>query len=269
MERAIGLLYLSLLALAAPTMSGDTSAFVPSRASVQAVAFEGEELVYEVSWTIFKLGTIRIRLGVDGNAEARIDSYEGLSVVDLHSVQFSVMDSLFFSRACRSLDKREEVWAGLNYEYDIPGRRLVVHEMVQKDLKGTPENVRARDTIALASPHFIDGLSIAYFPRAFIHTARTVQVPTVLYGKMGVTTFYFTRERTTETIDAVEGDIRVIEVHGNTSVEGIFGMTGDFTGWFSDDAAAVPIKGKLEVLIGSVTVELVGWKRGSWSPPLE
>jgi hypothetical protein len=46
-------------------------------------------------------------------------------------------------------------------------------------------------------------------------------------------------------------------------------MTGEFTGWFSDDEAAVPIKGKLNVLLGSVTVELIQWKRDSWSPPLE
>jgi hypothetical protein len=59
----------------------------------------------------------------------------------------------------------------------------------------------------------------------------------------------------------------VVEVHGNTSAVGVFGMTGEFTGWFSDDEAAVPIKGELKVLLGTVTVELIGWKRSGWSPP--
>jgi hypothetical protein len=44
-------------------------------------------------------------------------------------------------------------------------------------------------------------------------------------------------------------------------------MTGDFVGWFSDDAAAVPIKGKLKVLLGNVTVELIRWNRKGWNPP--
>jgi hypothetical protein len=121
--------------------------------------------------------------------------------------------------------------------------------------------------LSLPDTKFIDGLSIGFFPRRFVQATQTVVVPTVLYGKMGKTTFWFTHNVVEEEIDALDHPVRVVEVEGTTDVEGIFGMTGDFTGYFSDDAVGVPIKGKLKVLIGTVTVELMKWNRKGWSPP--
>jgi hypothetical protein len=115
---------------------------------------------------------------------------------------------------------------------------------------------------------FVDGLSIAFFPRRFIHRNVSVVVPTVLYGKMGKTTFHFSQKKTTETLEVLDRPVRMVEIEGTTSVVGIFGMTGDFRGWFSDDEAAVPLKGRLRVLLGSVDVELIRWKRTGWNPPI-
>jgi hypothetical protein len=67
----------------------------------------------------------------------------------------------------------------------------------------------------------------------------------------------------------VDSPVRVIEVEGTTTVEGIYGMTGGFRGWFSDDSAAVPIKGRLKVLLGEVEIELTTWNRKGWNPPTE
>ena len=60
--------------------------------------------------------------------------------------------------------------------------------------------------------------------------------------------------------------VRVLEVEGSANAVGVYGMTGDFTGWFSDDEAAVLIKGRLKVLLGSVTVELIQWDRKERKP---
>jgi hypothetical protein len=125
-----------------------------------------------------------------------------------------------------------------------------------------------KDTIRLVSRDFVDGLSIAYFPRRYVHTSQSVAVPTVLYGKIGTTTFHFNRRKTEGTLEVLDRPVKMIEVEGTTSAVGIFGMSGEFRGWFSDDSAAVPLKGKLNVLLGNVNVELIRWKRGSWSPPL-
>ena len=231
------------------------------------LAEKGEELLYEVSWTFIKLGTIRIRSFPNYTAQAHIDSYDGLPFVDLHSIHETVMDSGFYSIGSRSVEKKGNEWWGLNYVYDVPAHRLVVEETFQKDTLLPAYSRKVRDTLQLTATRFVDGLSIGFFPRSLIHTSKTLDVPTVLYGKQGITTFRFANKKTTQNIDVEDDPVRVIELEGTTNVEGIFGMTGDFTGWFSDDDAAVPIKGKLKVLIGSVTVELIGWRRAGWNPP--
>jgi len=227
-----------------------------------------EELVYEVKWTFVKLGTIRLKAQPNLSAVAYIDSYDGLPYVDLHAIQYTQMDSALFSKATRSLEKQEKEWAGLDYRYDLAGNRVIVDEIRLQDPGAAPSHRAPKDTLKVTTFSFMDGLSIAYRARALVHTVATAEVPTVLYGKLGTTSFFFPGEHTTIELDAFDQPVRAIEVEGTTTVEGIFGMTGDFKGWFSDDEAAVPLKGRLKVLLGWVNVELVKWERKGWVPPV-
>ncbi len=250
-----------LLPLAATTEQ------IQGRLPSSAIILDGEELVYEVSWTFFKIGTVRLRTSGDYSAVALIDSYDDLPFVDLHSVHYSWMDSSFFSRGSRSVELRENAWWGLDYAYHLPEHQLQVKEIYQTALDSPPQERGTIDTVMLADTSFVDGISIAFFPRARIHTNVPVSVPTVLYGKLGATDFYFDGHKTTESIEALDDPVRVVEVQGATSVVGVYGMTGAFTGWFSDDSAAVPIKGAVKVLLGDVDVEIIQWKRDGWKPP--
>ncbi len=263
-----GLVLCALALCAAPALSPDP-ALPPVNAGAIGVMSHTEDLVYEVRWTLFKLGTIRIETFPDYTAEAYIDSYKGLPFVDLHSVHYCSMDSNFYSRSSRSIDKKNDEWRGMEYVYDLPHRMLTVEEFFRKELTAASYGRKVLDTLHLKSDSVVDGLSIAYLPRSLIQTKQTLNVPTVLYGKLGLTTYRLTGKKTEVDIDAVDRPVRVVELEGSTTAEGLYGMTGEFTGWFSDDSAAVPIKGKLKVLIGNVTVELIGWRRAGWNPPQE
>jgi hypothetical protein len=177
------------------------------------------------------------------------------------------MDSAFFCTNGYSMDKEGDEWNGLAYTPDFQQNVIIVDHFTSKAPTPPLTFQGPKDTLVLKPNSFVDGLSIAFLPRLFVHAAETLAATTLLKGKVGITTFDFTNTRTTESIDALDEPVRVVEVHGSTSAVGVYGMTGDFTGWFSDDSAAVPIKGKLKVLIGSVTVELVQWKRDGWNPP--
>jgi hypothetical protein len=237
------------------------------RISPSSVFADGEDLVYEVSWTFFKIGTIHIKSLGEFKAIAHIDSYEELPFIDLHSVHYAEMDSAFCSRGGYAIDKDNEEWKGLRYAPDQSTKKVAIEQLFQKDATSPPYRREPKDTIQLQSAAFVDGLSIGYFPRLHLNAKRTVHITTLLKGKVGTTTFYFANNRTTESISALDEPVRVIEVEGTTNAVGVFGMTGDFTGWFSDDDAAVPIKGKLKVLLGNVTVELIQWNRKGWKPP--
>lgn len=252
------------------TNDGDTGRTVagPPLARANAIVAEAEELEYEVSWTFISLGTIRLHGKPDRTADAWMDSYENLPYVDLHSVYHSEMDSLLFSRGSQSVDQQEDgSWKGMMYVYDLNNHRVVVEHTKHRTASAPPHALVKRDTLVLPQVRFMDGLSIAYSARALAHSKKSATMPTVLMGKLGETTFYLPGESTTVDLDAVAYPVRAIAVEGTTSVVGIFGMSGDFTGWFSDDGAAVPLKGKLNVLIGSVTVELTRWNRRNWTPP--
>jgi hypothetical protein len=250
-----------------PSFGQDSTKLIPAAPQTAAVVAEGEELVYEVSYAFIKLGTVRLQTFPNYRVRAYIDSYTGQPFVDIHSMSETEMDSSFFSGGSWGIEKKGDSWYGLNYLHDPGDERLFVEETYQKDVQSLPHERQIVDTLLLSSGSILDGLCTVYYPRAMLHSAQSVDVPTILYGKLGTTTFHFARTPVTEPIAALDDPVRVIEVDGKLSMEGIFGLTGDFTAWFSDDSTAVPIKANVKVLIGNVTVELIQWKRAGWRPP--
>jgi hypothetical protein len=95
----------------------------------------------------------------------------------------------------------------------------------------------------------------------------SISYPTVSNEKIGETQFYPLRSRSKVNIDAWKNPIQVVELSGKMQLEGIFGLTGDFKGWFSDDDAAIPITSEMKVILGSVRIELKQWNRKGWNPP--
>ena len=58
-----------------------------------------------------------------------------------------------------------------------------------------------------------------------------------------------------------------MRLDGSTDFISVFGLTGYFEGWFSNDEASIPIVAKMKVIIGNVTLKLKSWKRAGWNPP--
>jgi hypothetical protein len=240
-----------------------------------SVICPGEELVYEVSWLNVKLGQIRLKTSpstnLDGkithHAAAYIDSYEGLPLVDLHAIDHTDMDTLFYSTGFHAMETKGKGWRFETARYDFPHKQVIVEKVLQKERKLSPASPVHFDTVSLSDSFLQDGLSIVYFARANVHRNTTIVVPTLVYGKLGKTRFNFSDETVYEEIDAVKDKkIRVVQFTGKAEFEGLFGFTGDFKGWFSDDSASVPIKAEMKVILGSAKIELIEWKRNGWNP---
>jgi hypothetical protein len=238
------------------------------------VIVEGEDLLYEVSWLMFKLGTIRLKVlkmnpGNDTiryTAGAYIDSYN-IHLADLHSISYTEMDSALFCRNAWSYELRNNEWWVLKHRYEPAHKRLIIEDAWQKEKDSPPYKPSTFDTLAIEG-RLHDGLSILYFARAHVHSQKAIRVPTIVYKKLGKTNLYFTNETSTVEIEAVHAPVEVVEFDGVAEFEGLFGLSGEFKGWFSNDAAAVPMKAKLGVILGSVDIELKEWKRAGWTPPL-
>ena len=231
------------------------------------VFVEGEELVYNVRYGFIDLGQVRIRtIRADRSGgtmvfegKGLIDSYK-VPFVDLHAVYESRIDTGGFSRGFVGRQKDNGQWDVARYAFDYPGRRVLI-------VTGVNDSVIAkRDTLPIATP-YQDGLSLFFYARTRLYSGVKVNVPTLIKEQKVSTTIDFKDEHTSVDLDAVDYPVDVVRFEGNMDFVGIYGLTGAFEGWFSNDDARVPILAKMKVLIGSVTVELMKWTRPGWSPP--
>ena len=252
------------------TMPKPLPASDSSRAPIADSVFQiGEELTYNVSYASFDIGRVRIKLvdtlHRDGRilyrAQAFIDSYKGVPFVNLHSVYENHIDTAGYSRWFFARDKKDDSWLTFIYNFDYASRGVYITEGVWKT-----DSVIRRETIRIDT-FYQDGLSLFYYARTQVLTPQKVNVPTLVMEKKGTTYINFTTERVKEEIDAVKYPLDLVHFTGEAGFVGIFGLTGGFEGWFSNDAARVPILAKMKVLIGNIRIELIEWKRPGWNPP--
>lgn len=229
----------------------------------------GEELTYNVSYGSFDIGRVRIKLlevitrdhATSYKASAYIDSYKGIPFVNLHAVYFSMIDQASYSTWFNARTKDDERWKEWTYVFDYPKSSLFIEEGIWKSIP-----IARRDTLHLDTLSQ-DGLSLFFLARKNVFCRQVMMIPTIVKEKKGNTLINFTVEHGNEEIEAVQYPVDVVHFEGDAKFVGVFGLTGGFEGWFSNDAARVPILAKMKVLIGNIRIELTEWKRTGWVPP--
>jgi hypothetical protein len=239
-------------------------------AAPSGMFFVGERLEYEVSYSIFSLGTVKLEIldtaQKDGvtvfRTKAFMDSYGGVPFVNLHWIFYSEIDPQLYSHFFSGVDNKDTNNVSYsNYSFDYARGRVFVERGIRRQHDST---MKSADTIS--SP-YQDGLSLFYYARGNIHSTETKNVPTFVTEKKVNTYINFTGKKKSTEIDAVKYPVETIEFEGRADFVGIFGLTGGFSGWFSNDEAAVPIVAKMKVILGSVRLELIKWNRPGWVPP--
>lgn len=232
------------------------------------VLVEGEELKYNVRYGPIDIGQVRIvtakKLKAEGAAAfqtfAYIDSYKGIPFVNLRAVFESILDSLFFSRYFVGKSKDGDYYDFARYRYDY-AKNLVAMESGRKDTI-----IEKRDTMKIEG-RTQDGLSLFFYARDQLFSGKKQNIPAIVKEKKVNTFIDFDGRRKIIEQDLIDYPVDCVGFEGKAEFTGIFGLTGDFQGWFSNDDARVPIMAKMKVIIGSVTLELMEWKREGWKPP--
>jgi hypothetical protein len=232
------------------------------------VMAETEDLIYNVRYTFVDLGQVRIRnYGREKKVSfhayetrANIDSYKSIPFVDLHAIFLSTIDSAVYSRAFTGKVKQDDSWDYARYHFEYDRERVLIE-------KGNRDTVVSQwDTLNVKGAQQ-DGLSLFYFAREHLYAGRTLHAPAIVAEKPVNAYINFVNKHDEVEIDAIEYPVDVVYFDGNLDFTGIFGLNGYFEGWFSNDEARIPILAKMKVLIGSVTIELMSWKRQGWTPP--
>lgn len=241
--------------------------------SGRPVLMVGEELEYRVSYSFFNIGIIKTRVTDrwerDGRtvyrAEVFMDSDPALSwLVDLHMLFRGTVDGEAFSYSWLSEDSTSSGVDFRTMEFDYL-RGKMYYAWGRRAHRGA-NVVAGRDTVPIRE-RSVDGMSLLFFARENVRQPRSWRIPTFVDNREGITEIHFRDKREELEIDAVTYPVRTVWFNGTAKFVGVFGLTGGFEGWFSDDEARIPIVGRLKVILGSVKVELIKWKRGSWAPP--
>jgi hypothetical protein len=233
----------------------------------------GEELEYKVSYSFFNIGTIRTTvLGKEERngktvykTSALIDSNPSLSwLVTLHIRFYSEMDGTVYSYKWIEDDSTKKETNYKIFRFDYEKKRAYLE--IGKVLPSGERKPESSDTIAVDAS-CQDGLSLFYYAREHVHQKTPESVPTLIEKKQERTVINFTNKRTSAEADAVDYPVDVVEFDGKADYVGIFGLTGGFRGWFSNDEASVPILARMNVILGSIKIQLVRWNRPGWQPP--
>lgn len=230
--------------------------------------FVGEDLTYIVKYAFLNLGEVRFKVAEKTIINSKtvyktiayIDSYPDVPFVSLHQVYESYIDSsLYPLKFIAKLFNEDTVFV----EYDFIGDSVI--QMYKGKFDGS--NLWL-DSISYTNQRMQDGLSILFYTRLNFGRETTISIPCFVNEKEESTVLNYSTEAEPISIEAIDYDINCRYLNGYTDFVSVYGLTGNFEGWFSNDSLAVPIRAKMNVILGSVSIELIKWNEAIWNPPL-
>lgn len=231
--------------------------------------FPGEELTYSVKYSLLELGEIKFRVlrledrGGRNNfrAIAYIDSRDNIPFVNLHEIYESSYNPGDYSDFFRATQKSSGQGSFTEYVFNYSKGSVRVKKGTLNPFKlGTPEILQVTGPVQ-------DGLSIFYFARSLSGSDRSLRVPCYINEKeVKASIRYYSRVEPIK-ISSIAYRVAAQRIEGNMDFVSIFGLTGDFSGYFTADKYAVPLRAKLKVIIGDIVVELKSWRITGWIPP--
>ncbi|HVO74238.1 MAG TPA: DUF3108 domain-containing protein [Ignavibacteriaceae bacterium] len=228
----------------------------------------GEDFTYLVSYSLVKLGEVRIKI-LDVKETGDVKIYRAAAYMDSYNVPFVTLHQIYestFSQDNRPLKfrgivKGDEYTTFTDYEYDYDKSSIHVKKGKVKPYQLWTDSSTGVDKI------YQDGLSILFFARMNFGKYKSVNVPCFVNEKKVNTKLNYYTDVTDVSIDAVDYDVACLRLDGETDFVSVFGLTGYFQGWFSNDEAVIPIVAEMKVIIGNVRLELIKWNRKGWKPP--
>ena len=239
----------------------------------KSVYMAGEILTYKVSWSIFRLGTIKVQTKLDNNCIEKthiklimhVESNPYLPFISIDEFNESLvkisdgMSRSFFAKHRNNNDKIE-----IHSVYNNTNQRLfftlIDYSNSQPIKRDTLKNI----------PLYVEGPSLFFISRALIQSEKEYNIPTMIDGKIANTYLNFKKNIQIIESDLFTHPIRTRYFEGKAEWEGgtSAGLSGNFSGWLSDDSAAIPIISEMKVLLGSIRLELEHIEHPNWTPPL-
>lgn len=235
--------------------------------SIERAPFKvGEILRYKVKWAFIRLGTVAIRqLPADSTdttaylLEMSVQSAPSLPFIDVNFV-----NQTYLTVASQSIT-RETIISGRDpsektvYWSDSSNHQIVMEDSVKGKLV-------KKDSVRSETPCY-DALGLLMLSRGLIGSGLSLTLQTLNDYHINPTEVSFPDEVEEIEVAALDHPIRSRRVEGVAKWVGssFAGMSGPFQGWISDDEAAIPLKAKVEIFLGSIVLELESYQRSEWT----
>lgn len=238
----------------------------------------GEELNYTVYYGFIKLGEVKFKItgkSKEGKKEfytsvASIKSFDAIPLVNINYIFESVMyfeKNEVHSVKFTATEFKDKSITNIYYTFDYD-------EDIIKTLKEIDGNREIESKINIDNKKmYQDGLSLFYnarlqsMPEKINNGKTRFNVPVYINEKESSVKYSFNSKPESIDVDMLDYSIKCIKVAGVADFVGVFGLTGEFAGWFTDDEYRVPMKAKFNVTIGSITLELTSYKKKNWKIP--
>lgn len=220
-----------------------------------------EVFTYEVRYSFFKLGEVKVEIVADTVFEKQKGYYlktvitsSGIPFVgderNRYGSIFAVEDSAFKALTFWTDNVDEKIMNESRYTFDYEKGKVY----------GYLKENNKRDTLRLERPatagHLLFLLSRL---RAGIDTTVTVPVYINLKKKKAVITH--TSKRVKREYDAFNHPIMTYYTQGHVDFDGPFGFSGDFEAWFTTGERRIPVEARVDVWLGHVKLKLINYKK--------
>lgn len=244
-----------------------TSADTAQAQTRKSVFQTGEELTYKVKFGFIKLGTVVIKTGGPApqfgpnklNASMQFWTAD-VPFLDVKSLVKNVIDTnglylVHFSTKGQEGNRKEDK----QFTYDKAKKTLTYsdHQIKNK----VTNNVQP----------FSDALTLVFNMRAWSASQNRYKFGMRSKDGENNVVVNFTKKFSNQEVEAFDDraiKTRVVEGMANMGDGAPLGANGKFTAYFTDDAAAIPVKIDMSIAIGSITLELASVKREGWKAAL-
>ncbi|MFQ5797753.1 MAG: DUF3108 domain-containing protein [Bacteroidota bacterium] len=146
-------------------------------------------------------------------------------------------------------EKTRDGWAYMKYDFGDSARSVIIQ-------KGElPSNrVTHLDTVFLQRYPYQGGFSLFYYARSGVGSGIRVTVPTLIDKDTVNTSIRFHRAKSKIEINSVAYLIDAVQIRGRAEFMGVYGLTGEFRGWFTNDEARIPVLAFMKVFLGNIRI---------------
>lgn len=246
--------------------------FNVSSFSQDKVLTVGEELNYVVYYGFIKLGEVNMQITDKSvikdaevyTAKSKMFSYKGIPFVDL-DIEFESEIILegkeVYSRRFKAKEKVEGGYVNIEYVFHYDSQYVYVKKINKGNVE-IDKNIEINKNVK-----FQDGLSLFYKARINSFTPKdNFMVPVFMNEQETSVEYFFKSEPEEITLSSFDNEIEAVSCNGSAKFTGVFGMNGEFAGWFTRNSARIPLKAQLNAIVGSITLELDSYKRSDWKP---